>query len=165
MDFVLRTTRHELRPIRTGDTEPLLALFRHADVRRWLFDDELADVSLVTSFIERSDLEQGAGLCHWAIRLQGESEIIGSIALRSLEGDVELLYLLSPQHWGAGHATECGRAVLSHAFEVVGLPRVIAQADTPNEASVRVMERLGMVFERTLTNGGPGLVQYAIRRD
>ena len=76
-----------------------------------------------------------------------------------------VIYLLAPAEWGRGHASEVGRALLAHAFETLGLERVIAQADTPNTKSIDVMERLGMQFDRTLERDGVSLVQYAIERD
>ena len=47
-----------------------------------------------------------------------------------------------------GYATESVRAVLAHGFEVLNLKRIIALADADNETSVRLLERLGFVYER-----------------
>ena len=52
--------------------------------------------------------------------------------------------------WGHGYAQEAGRAVISHAFDVLGLNRIEAEIDPRNEASARVLERLGLRREGLL---------------
>ena len=61
--------------------------------------------------------------------------------------EVELLYGFAPAHWGRGLALEAARVVLAHGFDALGLERIAGRTDTPNRASVRVLERLGMGFE------------------
>jgi RimJ/RimL family protein N-acetyltransferase len=60
--------------------------------------------------------------------------------------DVEILCAVTPELWRRDYATETARAVLRWAFEFTDLPRVFAGADTPNAASLRVMQKLGMRF-------------------
>ena len=54
---------------------------------------------------------------------------------------------MSEQHWGHGFAVEAASAVINFGFEVQGLKRVVAVADTANESSIRVMQRLGLAFD------------------
>jgi RimJ/RimL family protein N-acetyltransferase len=75
---------------------------------------------------------------------------------------VELLYSLEPAHWGRGLATEAAARLLDHGFGTLGLARIIARADTPNLASQRVMQRLGMRFERDMELNGLPHVQYTL---
>jgi RimJ/RimL family protein N-acetyltransferase len=49
-----------------------------------------------------------------------------------------------PDHAGRGYATEAARRLLRLAFEELDLHRVIGRLDTRNEASARLMQRLGM---------------------
>jgi [ribosomal protein S5]-alanine N-acetyltransferase len=62
--------------------------------------------------------------------------------------DVELGWMLTPSAWGNGYATEAGGAVRDEAFERLGLESVIALHHPDNPASGRIMEKLGMTFER-----------------
>jgi RimJ/RimL family protein N-acetyltransferase len=78
-------------------------------------------------------------------------------------GEPELLYGLRREWWGQGLATECAGAVLDHLFGALGLAEVVALADAPNTASVRVMERLGMAFERRAEHHGLDTVFYRLR--
>ena len=74
----------------------------------------------------------------WSIRQ--EDTLLGVITLR---GNGELGYWLGPDHWGKGIMTEAGKAVVDHAF-ARGETRVHAQRFADNEASGRVLEKLGL---------------------
>lgn len=162
----LETERHRLRPIRTAELAELHALFTDPQVRRWLFDDATISEADVLELITASDALEPRGMGHWTVRQRSDGQLIGTAALQPCEDlGIELIYLLAPAAWGRGHATELGRALLAHAFETLGLERVIAQADTPNTQSIEVMKRLGMRFDRELERGGVSLVQYLIERD
>ncbi|MDQ4114774.1 MAG: GNAT family N-acetyltransferase, partial [Actinomycetota bacterium] len=56
----------------------------------------------------------------------------------------ELGWTIDPAHQGNGYATEAVRAVLDVCFGPLGLRRVVAECFADNEASWRLMERLGM---------------------
>lgn len=59
----------------------------------------------------------------------------------------ELWYKLHPHHWGQGYATELSRAVISHGFESLRLHRIEAGVAVDNAASIRVLEKCGMIRE------------------
>lgn len=166
MNRALETERHRLRPIRRSERAELRTLFTDPQVRRWLFDDRTLAEADVDELIANSDALEARGLGHWTLRGKSDGRLIGTVGLQPFEDHhVELVYLLAPSEWGRGHATEACAALLQHAFVTLELPRVIAQADAPNAASIEVMKRLGMVFDRTLTIADAPLVQYAIERD
>jgi ribosomal-protein-alanine N-acetyltransferase len=77
----------------------------------------------------------------------------------------ELTYVVEPRHPGRGLATRMSWTVLQHAFGSGRFDTIVAGADVPNEASVRVMQRLGMSFRRSVRYpAGPG-VEYVSRRE
>lgn len=59
-------------------------------------------------------------------------------------------YVFAEHAWGQGYATEAGRALLEWGFDVMDLNRVSAQTDTRNEASARVLTKLGFTLEGIL---------------
>ena len=58
--------------------------------------------------------------------------------------------MLMPRSWGRGYATGAANAIRDEAFERLGRERVVAAHHPANAASGRVMEKLGMAFEREL---------------
>lgn len=63
---------------------------------------------------------------------------------------VEIGWRLDPPYWGRGLATEAARAVLAHGFTEMALAEVLSIYEPANTASGRVMERIGMRFDRDL---------------
>jgi len=91
----------------------------------------------------------------WATVLKAEESYVGRCGLyphlkgedRVPEEAVLGLYL-ARAFWGRGLATEAGRAFVEFGFGVLGLKRIVTAVDVRNEASVRVLEKLGFVVER-----------------
>ena len=162
----LETPRHLLRPITLVERAELHALWTDEKVRRWLFDDREIALEVVDDLVTASDALAERGMGHWSVRGRKDGRLIGTAALRPIEDDdVELIYLLAPAEWRQGHATEVARVLLDHAFGTLGLERVVAQADVANIASLAVMKRIGMRFDKELEIDGRPLVQYAMERD
>jgi ribosomal-protein-alanine N-acetyltransferase len=82
-----------------------------------------------------------------------EDELIGNCGVRVLwpaDREGEFGCEIAPSHWGNGYSTEAGRAMLRFAFGELGLHRVRAECIAENEASARMLERLGMRQEGLL---------------
>jgi [ribosomal protein S5]-alanine N-acetyltransferase len=162
----LRTERLTLRPISLSDIDALHAFWIDPSVRRYLWDNEVIARETVVEIVDSSEHcfgEIGSGL--FAIELQTvPDQIIGFCGLRRMEGtdDMELLYGMLPRYWGEGLVAEAAREVLRHGFEACSLPRIMGATNTPNQRSVRVMQRLGMVFEDRRQHKGLDTVVYSI---
>jgi RimJ/RimL family protein N-acetyltransferase len=81
----------------------------------------------------------------WALELKDNGEFIGRVGLHHPEGwpDLELGWMLRPEHRRLGYATEAGRAALDFAFARLRAPRAISLIRAGNGASERVARRLG----------------------
>ncbi len=80
------------------------------------------------------------------IRDRESGRLIGDLGVRFLEDgrQVEIGFTLDPAFQGRGLATEAVTALLDHLFGSLGKHRVIASVDPRNEASIRLLERVGM---------------------
>jgi [ribosomal protein S5]-alanine N-acetyltransferase len=92
----------------------------------------------------------GFGL--WLVARRADGVSIGTCGLlkRAALPDVDLGYAYLPAYWGQGYAFEAGDAVLQHGARKFGLRRVIGVVSPGNAGSIRVLEKLGMRFERTV---------------
>lgn len=63
---------------------------------------------------------------------------------------IELTYTIKPAYWGQGLATEAARAVLKWGFETLSLRQIVAVTSPTNRASQRVLEKLGMVYTKSI---------------
>jgi ribosomal-protein-alanine N-acetyltransferase len=163
---ILRTPRAELRPLTDTDVDAVHALWVDAEVRRYLWDDVVIPRDRAGEVVAASTADfvtRGYGL--WGVYRDG-GDLIGFTGARPGEdGLPELLYGFRQAWWGQGLATECASAVLDHLFGSLGVAQVIALTDAPNAASVRVMERLGMAFERRGDHHGLDTIVYRLADD
>ncbi len=162
----LSTERLVLRPFASDDVDALHALWTDREVRRYLFDGEVPARQRVVDTVENSVqgfVDVGYGFFSLR-RRQSPAEIIGFSGFRPFDEDavVEMLFAVAPSHWGRGYATEAGREVLRYGFEQCALRRVVATTDTPNQRSVRVLQRLGLFFEKRRERHGLDTVYYAM---
>jgi RimJ/RimL family protein N-acetyltransferase len=175
---VLRTERLVLRQWRDTDRDPWAALCADPEVMR-LFPSTLTRAES-DDFVDRHTAlldERGWGL--WAVEVIGGSPFIGFTGLAvpgfpvpgHPDGCVEVGWRLAADQWGRGYAPEAARAVLDVAWDVVGLDEVVSFTSVGNTNSRRVMEKIGLGFEREfdhprLAAGDPlrRHVLYAIRR-
>jgi RimJ/RimL family protein N-acetyltransferase len=164
----LETPRLCLRPLGEADRERLHLLCAQTEVRRYLFDGRdpsRAETHTIVADSRASFAARGFGL--WGLRGRSAADLVGFCGLATLPrlDAVEILYALSVDRWGAGLATEAARSVLRFGFERARLDRIVGEVDAPNQASARVLERLGMRRETEVEHEGRPLVQYAISRD
>jgi len=167
---VLNTGRMRLRPISSDDVDALHALWTDPDVRRYLWDDRIIPRETVEDIVAQSLATfetDGFGFFALELQDQRESGLIGFCGHRraeDAEGQIELLYGIHPTHWGEGLVAEAANEVLRFGFESCEFDRVIAATDTPNQQSVRVLQKLGMTFERRREFHGLDTVFYSMTR-
>ena len=119
---------------------------------------------------EAAEREIGKIIEHWNERGYGRwaviygDDLIGWCGIEHLKelGETEVAYLLDKEYWNRGIATKAAERSLDFGFENVGLGRIIALAFPENIASRRVMEKIGMVFEKMTHIWNLDLVQYQI---
>jgi len=106
------------------------------------------------------------GIGGWIITDKQDGKFIGSMEIEYLEDtdEYELGYCLGKDHWGRGIATEASRAVVRFGFESKKLERIIAVVIPENTASWRVLEHIGLVFEKKAVYYDLDVVYYAITR-
>jgi ribosomal-protein-alanine N-acetyltransferase len=107
----------------------------------------------------------GFGMCSMIWRPTGE--VIGSAGLQPLDGtdEIEVGYSMIKEYWGRGIGTEAARAWLTHGFQNAGLDRIVAVAHIENWASRRIMEKLGMHYEKIEAHYGADCAFYAISKE
>lgn len=125
----------------------------------------------IQEFVDRQVSEFARrGFCFWRLLAKEaddrgpDEEMIGFCGLQPLPGtsEIEIGWWLAAAWWNKGLATEAARESIRDAFDRVGLERVVAVAMPENRASIHVMQKLGMCFERETTHRGFHVLLYAI---
>ena len=164
----IETARLRLRMIAPDDLDDLAGLFGNPEVMKYLG----AEPGTTPSREETRTLigrmikfwaENGFG--RWAIVNKEDETMVGLCGFRLLDSTPELFYLLSKAHWGKGLATEAARACLRYGFEELGFERIVAAIRHGNIASIRVMPKIGMRYEKELLHAGINALCYVATRD
>ncbi|HZY97950.1 MAG TPA: GNAT family N-acetyltransferase [Candidatus Baltobacteraceae bacterium] len=167
----LHTERLRLRRYRKDDFESAFRLTNDPRVMRYYpapFDRDR--VTRMLENVLRSYDERGYSVL--VVERATDGAYLGQIGLLhwdDVDGreDVEVAYMLVPEAWGAGYATEAARACRDWAFEQLGADRVVSFISVENEPSMRVAERNGMTRLKRLNENRLGIpiYVYAIARD
>jgi RimJ/RimL family protein N-acetyltransferase len=142
----LDTPRLRLTALGQRHFDEYAAMLADPDSTRWVGDGEPLDrIGAWRSLAMLLGHWELRGFGMWALELKGSGEFVGRAGLMHPEGwpDLELGWMLKPEHRHHGYATEAGMAVLDFAWHHLHAPRVISLVRVGNEASDRVAERLG----------------------
>ena len=146
------TPRLVLRRFTAGDAEVLAAYRSHPDVARFQSWAVPYGVDAAHNLIEAQSMLDGPTRGEWIqIATERDGELVGDVAVE-LSGDgltATVGYTVAPAHQGRGLATEAVGAVVARLFDELAVHRVQASLDSRNDASARVVERLGFVHEGT----------------
>lgn len=148
--YPIDTDRLRLRPFAVDDFDALYAFHARPDVVRYLYwtqrsreeFQEVLERKMASSMIER----EGDSI-NVAVVLRETNTVIGDVNLNWVSaehGTGEIGFIFDPGHHGHGYAGEAARAMLRLGFTELGLHRIIGRCDGRNEASARVMDKLGM---------------------
>ena len=165
-----QSARLILRTLEERDGPAWLRLMSDPRVRRFLPPGPVPTADLFPQVLQRRhELEREFGFAVWAAELTETGAFIGQCGLYPAEfkgPEVELAYHFMPAYWKQGFGSEAATAVLSHAFEALGLDEVIALVMPENVGSWRVMEKAGMRFDSLGTYYEiEGLKKYVARRE
>ena len=190
MKVFLVTERLILRQFTENDADNLFELDSNIEVIRFAnlgvikggnpidTDYETIINQTLPKFISYYQKYEGYGF--WAAIEKSSNEFIGWFQFRPAldsqfnvnsglynDNDIELGYRLRQPVWGKGYATEASRALISKGFCELGTCRVVSSALAANKASIRVMEKAGLKFERKFIHPEiePEVVKYSLDKN
>ncbi|MEO8435476.1 MAG: GNAT family N-acetyltransferase [Pyrinomonadaceae bacterium] len=105
------------------------------------------------------------GWGRWVVVQKNDDKVIGFCGYRLLDNTPELLYVFAKSAWGRGLATEAARATLRYGFEELQFPRIIAATRHAHTASISVMRKIGMKYEKDVNLFGVEGVSYVATPD
>ena len=160
---MIETARCVLDEFGLEDREHVIRLYTDTDVRRFLGGP--VDVAAARTNFERW-ASPGPGDNRWAIRTKDRRTFVGAVSLSPHhDGDeTEVSYLLLPEWWGKGYGGETVQAVINFAFCECGLSQIIAETQTDNIASCKMLERIGLRRVKTVVRFGAQQSIYSVTK-
>jgi len=169
----LETERLRLRPFTLDDEAAVFVLTSDPEIARFVRFEAHRTLVDTRAFLELvADHYLRGNRFAWALVRREDGLLIGSCGFVSQSTErksAEIGYWLGRSYWGKGYAVEAARALVHFGFEQMGLERVEAKCFLQNHAGQRVIEKLGMKFERTdrsemIKGEYPELNMYGISR-
>lgn len=150
----LHTSRLVLRKLRLSDVQIYYERLGSSEaVTKYMLWNPHRDISESEASIRKALHRYEEGRCYrWGIALKTDGSIIGVMELLRFDeeaGTCSFAYMLAEEFWGQGLGTEALRAALSFAFTEMDVSAVEADHMAENLASGAVMQKAGMVWQRT----------------
>ena len=158
------TSRLRLRHWSSDDLEALTEIFAKPDVWRFPFGRGFSAQETEAFLIRRIAAQDDPGASPAAAEERETGRLIGYVGLSvpvwlpEVLPAVEVGWRLDPPYWGRGLASEGARASLAYGFDEMGLSEVLSIYQPDNVASGRVMERVGIGFDRETRHPTSGIV-------
>ena len=152
----LHTERLRLRAFEPADERFLWDLYSRPETHTWLYSSALTRdrlAALVEQRVGESVLHTEGVPLRLAVVEAASGAVVGDVALTAAavkHARGELGFVFHPDWGGRGYATEAAARLLQIGFEEVGFQRIVGRLEARNEASARVMERLGLRREAHL---------------
>ena len=143
----IQTKRLVLRHFESADAHAFYKLASIPAVIRYVGNAPLKSIAEAEAALVAAPLRDyevhgyGRFACVW----KKSGEVIGFSGLKFIEelSETELGYRFLPEYWGLGLATEAGEASIDYARCSLGLKKLIALVHPENQASARVLVKLG----------------------
>jgi len=152
-DMVLESQRLYLQDITWDDLPFVHCLHSYPEVDEFNaigIPKDLEDTKKVLKPIMDAKARVPRKAYTWIVQLKSNKNKIGIAGLHMSCDKYrlgEIYYKLLPSQWGNGYATEIAQAIIKTGFEVFSLHKVEAGVAIGNKASIRVLEKVGMVQE------------------
>lgn len=152
--MILKTNRLFLRPIAVSDAPALFEARGDAEVMRYWDWPAQKDVAAVERIFAEHVPELASETTRWwAVALSPDGPAIGECDLSEIDrhhGRAEVGFLFARRHWGNGYAREAMERVIDYGFNELKLERLWARFHEGNDASKRLLEKLGFACEGRL---------------
>jgi RimJ/RimL family protein N-acetyltransferase len=157
---VLETDRLTLRRLSTDDAEFILRLLNDPSWLRFIGDKGVRTIQDARDYILKGPVEMYASLGFglYLVELKEGGIPIGLCGLikRDFLDDVDVGFGFLPNYCAKGYAYESACAVMAYGEGTLGLKRIVAITTAENDRSARLLEKLGLRFERVVKRPDTG---------
>lgn len=171
--MIIQTERLILREFKLKDAPFLFQLNSDPDVLKYTGTPPYKSVKEAEEFVNSYDQYKMNGFGRWLVEIKKINEDLTSSAIpigwcglkkhQDNQGEfIDLGFRLLKPYWGKGYTAEASKACIRLAFNKFNLPFLIGRAALENKASLRVLEKLGMVYQHSKVLHGINAAIYKL---
>jgi RimJ/RimL family protein N-acetyltransferase len=152
--IILETKRLVLRKLSVDDAEFVLELLNEPSFLRYIGDRGVRNLEDAAQYILNrlvaSYERNGFGLYLVELKDGGIPIGISGLVKRDTLPDPDIGFAFLPAHWSKGYAVESAVAIMKYAQETLKLDRILAITSPDNDASAKLLGKIGLRFERLI---------------
>ena len=154
----LETERLLLRRLSYDDSEFIIELLNEPGFQRFIGDKKVRSRDDALEYLRKGPVgsyeRHGFGMFLVLEKIHESPVGMCGLVKRDDFDAPDVGFAFLQKFWGNGYALESATAVLEYGEKCLRLPRIIAMVDMENDASVRLVEKLGLIFERMVRMPG-----------
>jgi RimJ/RimL family protein N-acetyltransferase len=161
--MISKTDRLILREFNKGDVDFILELVNAENWIQYIGDRNIKNPAQAQAYIEKSLVksykDHGYGL--WQVQLKDAKTPIGMCGLVNRKGldDIDIGFAILPRFCKKGYALEAAKATMKYAKNSLNIQRVIAINDESNQASIQLLNKIGLYYKKTMSLSKDNVVQ------
>ena len=118
------------------------------EVRKYILDGSVLNREQSLAYIVKNiDSYAKFNFGRYTLREKKSLRLIGMCGFLKTEMGIDFGYRLSKDMWGCGLGFEAANAVLAYGIDVIGLNQIVAGVMPENLASIKILERLGFIYD------------------
>ncbi|BES61003.1 GNAT family N-acetyltransferase [Dysgonomonas capnocytophagoides] len=164
MKYILETKRLKLRELDLIDTKDFYDLNSNPNVIKYTGDAAFNSINEAKQFLENYQDYKLNGYGRWAVIVKETNQFIGWCGLKLNSHETDIGFRFFEEEWDKGYATESAIACLDYGFEDLKIRRIIGRAMKNNVRSIRILEKIGLQYERDIEFDGCDGVVYKIEK-
>ena len=164
MKIILETERLILRELTAEDAANFYRLNQDHEVVKYTGDVPFSDIEEARQFLLKYDQYKKYRVGRWAVVRKSDNVFLGWCGLKyhPQTNEYDLGFRFFRKYWNQRYATESAKACLKYGFNELHLDSILGHAMKANLASVKVLEKIGMRFDRTTDFEGQEGVLFTI---
>ena len=163
--IIFRTARLYAFELTTKDTQGVYELNNDPEVMKYTGEPAFNSFDDARDFLANYDAYEKTQMGRWGLKLSSSYEFIGWCGLKlHANGEIDLGVRIKQSFWNEGFATEAAQASVEYGFDNFKVDYLIGRAMKDNIASIRVLEKIGMVFWKEVKSDLEDAFCYRIDR-
>lgn len=151
---MIETERLALCRLSADDAEFILELLNEPSFVRNIGDKGVRTIADAARYIQDGPVASyerfGFGLYRVGLKSSGIPIGICGLLRRDSLPDVDVGFAFLPKFWSQGYAVESAAAVMKYGRNILGIGRIVAITAPENHGSIKVLEKIGLKFERMI---------------
>ena len=159
------TARLSLSKLSLKDTAFITELVNTPEWIKFIGERNVHSTEEANAYVQK--IMDSPNISYWVVKLRDSEEAIGIITFikRDHLAHYDIGFAFLPHYTGYGYACEAAKAILADAIKEPGHTHILATTIKENHNSIRLLERLGLMFERETEDGNETLLLYSATRE